>query len=596
MIRQRIKELKEVMRASGIDMYIIPSEDFHQSEYVGEYFKARAFISGFTGSAGTVVVTQGEACLWTDGRYFLQAGKQLAGTGIRLQKMGEPGVPSVAEYVADQLPEGGTLGFDGRVVSLAAGRELEDIVREKSARINSQRDLIDEIWLDRPDLSKEKAFFLNEGFSGERSASKVARIREKMREYHADTHIIAALDDICWMLNIRGNDVRYSPLVLSYAIITLDEVHLFAEEEKFNDEIRKSLAEVNAVIHPYNAVYEKILDLTGEETVLLDPRKVNYRLFSSIPDAVKIVEGPNPAILFKAVKNETELENIRTAQIKDGIAWARFMQWLKSSAGNAQITEMDASDRLEAYRKEQTDYLWPSFAPISGYGPNGAIVHYEATGETNAVLERKGFYLSDTGANYLQGSTDITRTLALGELTREEKLHFTTVLKSHIQLATARFLQGTSGFALDILARRPMWDLGLDYKHGTGHGVGYLLNVHEGPSGFRYRIDPAKDEGHPLEPGMLLSNEPGIYREGRYGIRLENLMIVTAGEENEYGRFLHFELCTWVPIDLDAVDADLLTGDEKEFLNRYHRKVYEMISPHLNETEREWLTNYTRQI
>ncbi len=596
MINRRISELRAVMKDAKIDAYIIPSEDFHQSEYVGEYFKARAFISGFTDSARLVIVTATEASLWTDGRYFIQAENQLKGSEVILQRMGEPGVPTPEEYLKEKLSKGACIGFDGRVVSLADGKSYQELAQSINGSLVCDVDLIDRIWKDRPPISEEPAFYLDEKYSGESSVQKVERVRQEMKGKDADIHVLSALDDICWLLNIRGNDVKYSPLVLCYAVITSDRVHIFIDEKKITEEISNSFTRLNARIHPYNDIYEFVKTFEANKRVWLDPSKLNFALYRNIPSDVILIELANPSIVFKARKNETEIENIKQAHIKDGVAWARFMYWLKHHIGKIEITEISAAEKLESFRKEQEGYLWASFAPISGYRGNGAIVHYEATPETNKRLEAESLYLSDTGGNYMQGSTDITRTLALGELTAQEKLHFTTVLKCHIGLASANFLEGAAGYALDILARKPLWDMNLDYKHGTGHGIGYLLNIHEGPVGIRYKILPNRSEHHPFEPNMVITNEPGIYIQDQYGIRLENEMIVTKGVENEFGQFLHFEPCTYVPFDLDAVDASLLTEPEKQYLNQYHQMVYATVSPYLPEEEREWLKKYTKTI
>lgn len=596
MINQRISSLRLLMKENDITAYIVPSEDFHQSEYVGEYFKARAFISGFTGSAGLVIVTAESALLWTDGRYFIQAEKQLQGSDITLQKMDEPGVPTPIDYLKRTLPHGCKIAFDGRVVSVDDGLEYAKIVAEKNGTLLFDVDLIDQIWNDRPYLSEEPAFYLPEQHSGESSLSKLSRVQEKMSELGANLHIVSALDDICWMFNLRGNDVRYSPLVLSYAVITLEDVHLFIDKNKLSHDILQSFEKINVNIHPYNDIYDFVKSLDPGQKILLDPGKLNYALYQNIPSDALRVESPNPSILMKAVKNETELDNIRQAHIKDGIAWVRFMYWLKQNINKMDISEISASDQLETFRKEQEDYLWPSFAPISAYQGNAAIIHYESTPETNRRLMPRGLYLSDTGGNYMQGSTDITRTIALGPLSSQERLHFTTVLKSHINLAMARFLEGCSGYALDILARKPMWDMGLDYKHGTGHGVGYLLNIHEGPSGIRYKILSNRREHHPLQAGMVITNEPGIYIQDRHGVRIENEMIVIKGKQTEYGQFLEFEPCTYVPIDLDGIDTTLLSTKEKTYLNQYHQMVYATISPFLPESERDWLSKYTKKI
>ncbi len=596
MINERIKSLRDLMNENKIDAYIVPSEDFHQSEYVGEYFKAREFITGFSGSAGLAIITMDEAHLWTDGRYFTQANIQLAGSEVNLQKMGVAGVPTPLEYLNDKMSDGATIALDGRCVSVSSGQAYCDMIANKNGKLIYNMDLIDKVWANRPELSKEKAFFLSEQYTGESTESKIARIRKEMLNNGADIHIVCGLDDVCWIMNIRGNDVKFSPLVLTYAIITQNEVHLFADRDKFDEKIMKNLESVNTILHPYDEIYNFVKTLDKNSVVLLDSSKLNYALYNDIPSEIKKVEKSNPSILFKATKNEVELKNIKNAHIKDGIAWTKFMYWIKNNIGKIEITEIGASDKLEDFRKEQDGYLWPSFAPISGYRSNGAIVHYSASEESNATLEPKSLYLSDTGGNYLEGSTDITRTLALGELTEEEKRNYTIVLKSHINLAMAKFLEGTSGYALDILARKPMWELGMNYNHGTGHGVGYLLNIHEAPSGIRYKINPALNETHPFVKGMIVTDEPGLYIEGRHGIRIENELIVVDYMQTEYGNFFGFEPCTYVPIDLDAVDISLLSDVEKEYLNDYHSNVYSIVSPYLTDEEKDWMKQYTRQI
>ena len=593
-IKTRINALRERMNAESIDVYIIPSADFHQSEYVGSHFKARAFITGFTGSAGTAVITAEKAYLWTDGRYFLQAEQQLADTGIELCRMGNPGVPTTTEFIANTMATGSTLGFDGRVLSVDEGQEYEDIMSQKSGAIRYDLDLINDIWTDRPVLSTEPAFHLPEKFSGASTASKLVRVREAMANVNATAHIITSLDDLCWIFNFRGNDVKFSPLVLGYAVIYMDKVDLFVDETKFTDEIKTDLITNNVTCHPYNDIYDFVKGFTADDTLMIDPSKLNYALYNNLPEASARVEKSNPSILMKAMKNEVELENIRAAHIKDGVAVTKYMRWLKQNVGKMTITEMSASDYLEALRAEQEGFLWPSFAPICAYKDHAAIVHYESEPETNVELKPEGLFLNDTGGNYMEGTTDITRTIALGALTKEEILHFTTVLKSMFALARVKFVYGVCGYNLDAFARHPFWDMGLDYNHGTGHGVGYLLNVHEGPAGFRWRIRPT--EATPLSEGMVLSDEPGLYIAGSHGIRTENELVVRKGEANEYGQFMYFEHLTFVPIDLDAIDPTLLSELDKATLNEYHAQVWEKISPYLDAEEQAWLKEYTRAI
>lgn len=593
-IPERLKALREVMAETGIDIYIVPTDDFHQSEYVGEHFKAREYITGFTGSAGTAVITGKEAGLWTDGRYFLQAADQLAGTTVTLRKIGEPGVPTIEEYLKEALPEGGTLGFDGRTVSVSKGQEYEEIVSGKNGKIIYQEDLIDAVWTDRPELSKEPVFALGLEYAGESAGSKLARIREKMKKCGADVHVVTTLDDICWTLNIRGNDVAYFPLVLSYALITMDSMELYIDESKLDETLKAELAKDGVKLHPYNDIYADIAKLGVDTSLLLDNAKLNYTLYKNIPEGVRKINQDNPEILFKSIKNETEVANIRKAQIKDSVAHVRFMKWLKENVGKMKITEISASDKLDEFRAEMGNFLRPSFDPISAYGEHGAIVHYSSTPETNVELKEGGFLLTDTGAGFYEGSTDVTRTYALGEVTQTMKDHFTLVAISNLCLANAKFRKGSSGLTLDYLARRPFWERNLDYNHGTGHGVGYLLNIHEGPIGFRWR--QRAGEIQEFEPGMVITDEPGIYIEGSHGIRLENELLVCEGEKNAYGEFLYFDTITLIPFDLDAINPELMTAEERKLLDDYHAKVYETLCPYLTEEEQEWLRRYTRPI
>lgn len=593
-IPERLQALRAVMKENGIDIYVIPTADFHQSEYVGEHFKAREYITGFTGSAGTAVVTLEEAGLWTDGRYFLQAGKQLAGTTITLRKIGEPGVPTIPEYLAEALPSGGTLGVDGRVISANTGDEYEKIADEKGGKIQYQLDLIDQIWTDRPELSKEPVFELGLEYAGETVADKLGRIREEMKKHHADKHVLTTLDDICWTLNIRGNDVEYFPLVLSYAVITMDSMELYIDESKLSDELKASLKKDGVVLHSYNDIYEDIKTLGAETTLLLDKARLNYALYKNIPEQVTIVDEENPEILFKGMKNETEVENIRKAQIKDSVAHVRFMKWVKENVNKQVITEISASDKLDEFRKKMGNFLRPSFDPISAYGEHGAIVHYSSTPETNVQVKEGGLLLMDTGAGFYEGSTDVTRTYAIGEVPQRVKDDFTLVAISNLSLANAKFKAGISGANLDYLARRPFWERNMDFNHGTGHGVGYLLNVHEGPAGFHWRT--RGNSICPFQKGMVITDEPGIYIEGSHGIRLENELLVCEGEKNEYGQFMYFETITLIPFDLDAINPDIMTEPEKKLLNDYHAKVYKTLAPHLTEEEAQWLKKYTREI
>ena len=595
-VTERLEALRNKMREYGIDMYLIGSEDFHGSEYVGDYFKCRAWISGFTGSAGTVVVTQDTAGLWTDGRYFLQAEDQLKGSGIELFKMNNEGVPTVSEYIVDHIQEGQCLGFDGRTVNARSGQDYVRKLTEKGASVNGRYDLVGEIWTDRPVLSAEPAWLLDVRYAGESRENRIAKIRQVLADKGADWFVLTSLDDIAWLLNIRGNDVLDNPVVLSYLMMSKDSVRLYVSEKAFKDEDRAVLEAAGISFFLYNDIYEDISGLTEGRTVLYDGSSLNYAILERLPENVKVLDEENPTLLPKALKNPVEVANIREAHIKDGVAVTKFMYWLKHHVGKEPMTEISVADKLESFRKEQEGYLEPSFEPICGYGPHGAIVHYSATPETDAQLEAKGMLLMDTGGQYMEGTTDITRTFVLGDVTDDEKKFFTLILKGNLNLGGARFLHGCRGYNLDYLAREPLWQIGMDYNHGTGHGVGYLLNVHESPNGFRWRMLPNRNEGCIMEEGMVTSNEPGVYLEGRFGVRHENLMVCMKGEKNEYGQFMYFDTLTMVPFDLDGVDPSIMTEREKQMLNDYHRTIYETVGPRLNEDEREWLKEATRAI
>ena len=593
-VSERVEALRKLMAEKGIDAYVVPTADFHQSEYVGEHFKARQFITGFTGSYGTAVITRDDAGLWTDGRYFFQATNEMAGSGIRLMKMFVGDTPSVTEFLADAVPEGGTVGFDGRVLAMGEGQEFEEVLSAKNIKIDYSEDLIDQIWEDRPPLSEKPAFFLEEKYSGESTESKLKRVREKMKESGADVHIIASLDDTCWLLNVRGDDIDFFPLMLSYSIVTMDSMELYVDERKLDDQIRAELAKNNVHIHPYNDIYKDIKKLETSLTAMIDPMKMNYALYKNIP--CKIVEAANPTILMKAMKNPVELENIKEAHIKDGIAITKFMYWVKTRYDKEKITELSSVDKLTSLRAEQEGYIRDSFEPLCAFADHAAMMHYSPSEESDVQLKEGAFFLNDTGGGYYQGSTDITRTFVLGSVDQEMKKYFTAVVRAMMRLSRAKFLYGCYGYNLDILARGPIWDLDLDFQCGTGHGVGYLGNVHEPPTGFRWYIVPSKNEHHQLEEGMVITDEPGIYEDGKFGIRIENEFIVRKGVQNKYGQFMHFETITFAPIDLDGIDPEEMSKDEREWLNNYHKDVYEKIGPHLTDEEREWLKEYTRAI
>ncbi len=596
MIPERLAALREEMKRRNIDIYVVPTADFHESEYVGEYFKARRFITGFTGSAGIAVITLTEAGLWTDGRYFVQAERQLEGSTVTLYRMGEEGVPTVDEFIADKLPEAGCLGFDGRVVNAAWGEKLLQIAEKKNGHLYVSEDLIDLVWKDRPELSRASMFLLEEKYSGKSTADKLAEVRAEMAKDGANVHILTSLYDIAWLLNIRGGDIANVPVVLSYLVLTDTECIWFVQEEALDDTIRAYLAANHIQTRPYNAIYDYVPTIAENAVVLLNKSGVNYRICSELKPQIKVVNKANPTELMKAIKNPTEVDNTRLAHVKDGVAVTKFMYWLKTNIGKIPMTEISASDYLEERRREQDNFIDLSFGTICAYGANAAMMHYSATPESNAELKPEGFLLVDSGGHYYEGTTDITRTFVLGPISDEMRTHFTAVCRSNLNLANAKFLYGVCGLNLDILARGPLWEMGIDYKCGTGHGVGYILNVHEGPNGFRWKIVPERHDSGVLEEGMITTDEPGVYLEGKYGIRTENELVCKKAEKNEYGQFMEFENITYAPIDLDAIDPDQMSFREKEMLNNYHKKVYEVISPYLTEEENEWLKKYTRAI
>lgn len=590
-ITERIAKLKELMKERGIDYYIIPSADYHQSEYVGDYFKGREWISGFTGSAGTVVVTQNEVGLWTDGRYFIQAEKQLQGSGITLFKMGEEGVPTFIQYIVNNIQSGETLGFDGKVLATNTVLDFEAKLKDKKVNFNFEFDLVGEIWRDRPSLPASQVFVLEEKFTGESVEKKLTRVRNILEEENCDVNIITSLDDIAWIFNIRGNDVKNNPVNLAYAAITVDKAVLYIGEEKLNSEVEKYLYKNGVEVRDYFEIYEDMERVSNSNIIMMDLNKVNYTIFKKLNPEIKVINRSNPSTIMKACKNKVELENLRNSHVKDGVAVTKFMYWLKNSIGKEEITEMSATQKLESFRKEQELYIEPSFDTIAAYESNAAMMHYKSTSETDRRLEAKNLFLVDSGGQYFDGTTDITRTFVLGECSEELKKHFTLVLKGMINLSKVKFLYGVTGTNLDILARQALWNIGIDYKCGTGHGVGFLLNVHEGPQGIRVQYNPQV-----LEEGMNVTNEPGVYIAGSHGIRLENELIVQKAEKTEFGQFMKFETMTYAPLDLDGVIKELLSKEEIEYLNNYHQMVYEKVSPYLTLEEKEWLKEYTRVI
>ena len=590
----KIKAIQALMKENKIDCYYVPTADFHNSEYVGDYFKARAYLSGFSGSAGVMVIKQETAYLWTDGRYFIQAAKQLANSGIELMRMNEPGVLSVEEFLASHLPINGTMGFDGRVVMAKQFKAWKTLCQDKNISFVTTLDLVGQCWLDRPALPKESAYLLNEESVGETRKEKLNRLRVEMKKNKADIHFVATLDDLAWIFNLRGNDVLHSPVVLAYGLIEMDKATLFIDGDKLSNEVKMELSKDKIECLPYEDVYQVLTQIPENQLVMLDESNVNMLAVNSLK--AKIISCANPSMMFKAIKNNVELEHTRVAHIKDGVAVSKFMIWLKKTIQTETLNEIQVADQLESYRRENKEMISLSFNTIAAYGANAASMHYSATPEQFATLKREGFLLVDSGATYFNGTTDITRTFALGECSEALKKDYTSVLKGMLSLSMAVFLYGVRGANLDVLARTPMWKRLLDYKCGTGHGVGHILNVHEGPNSFRWQTGGERGDSCILEEGMITTNEPGIYIDGSHGIRIENEMITKKKVFNEYGQFMEFETITFAPIDLDPVLPELLSQDEKDFLNAYHEEVYQKVSPYLNEEECKALRIYTRAI
>ncbi len=595
-IPERLAALRQTMAQQNIGAVLIPTSDFHASEYLGAYFQTRQYFSGFTGSAGTLVVLPEEAGLWTDGRYFIQADKELKGSGITLYRAGQPDVPELEDYLYSKMPDGAVLALDGRMADAGWCLELAEKLAPKDVTLLSDFDPADGIWADRPALSLEPVFLLPPEYAGKSVAEKLADLRGELEKIHADAHVLTTLDDIAWLYNFRGGDVAYNPVALAYTVIERERAILFVEQKKLSAEVLESLASAHVEVKPYDGVYVYVEGFTKLQRVLVSKKKVNYALYTEIDAHATVVEGENPTTLAKAVKNETECENFRKAHVKDGVAVTRWMYWMKTRNWDRETTEVDVANYVDALRLEQPGCLGLSFPTIGGYGPNAAMQHYHATEKNCAPVKPEGFFLLDSGGQYYEGTTDITRTVAVGPLTAEQKRHFTLVLKGTLRLSHAKFMYGLTGLQLDVLAREALWAEGLDYNHGTGHGIGYLLCVHEGPNGFRYRNVPGRTPLCAFEPGMVTSVEPGMYVEGSHGIRLENLALCVEGEKTEYGRFLAFETLTLVPFDLDAVETELFSAQEKDWLNSYHSRVYETIAPHLPEEEKAWLKQATRAI
>lgn len=592
MIQERLQNLRAKMQENGVQAYIIPTSDFHETEYVSDYFACRKYMSGFTGSAGTLVVLADQAGLWTDGRYFIQAQAQLQDTGIALMKMGQPETPSIEDYICQNLSKGSKVGFDGRVINYMDYKRYHAIFNSHQIDIVANLDLVNEIWQDRPALPATKTFHYALRYAGVSMEDKLAQVRQAMTREGCASFIITKIDEIAWLFNIRAHDIPHFPVALAYATIEKEKATLYIDASRLDDESKALFEQSQISVKPYDSIYEDVCSLQGP--VLVDPHFVNSRLALLVQE--KLVEAVDPIVLMKAQKNVTEIENTKWAHIKDGVACTKFMYWLKKNVKSQEITECSAQDQLQQYRKEQENYLEDSFNTICAYKEHAAMMHYSSTPETDVTLKPEGMLLVDSGGQYLEGTTDITRTFVLGEISEEEKHWFTLAMRSHIRLAKAHFLYGCRGLNLDILARGPLWDEDMDYQCGTGHGVGHLSNVHEAPNGFRWRIVPERNDSCVLEEGMIQSDEPGVYKEGEFGIRHENELLVVKGTNNFYGQFMHFEPLTFVPFDLDGIDRSKMTQDEIEWLNAYHAQVYDTLQPYLNDEEKDWLKNATRAL
>ncbi len=602
--KERIDNVRKIMDREGVDVYMVCTGDYHMSEYAGEYFGAREFLSGFTGSAGTLVISDKEAVLFTDGRYFVQAEIELAGTGIKLMRSGVKGVPTVSAYVADKLPFKGCFGMDGRTVSSTLGEEFNKCLAKKECSVNASFDAVGRIWQNRPEFPMSRAYEIE---CGESRASKLGRVRDKLAQAECCYHLVASLDDICWLFNIRGNDVHCNPVIMAYALVSQDSAVIYSQQERFDEELMVALAKDGVRIEPYDDVYMACRKLgAAGDAVLVDGKRVNYALMNELSGAC-VVNKQNPTVLMKAVKNDYEIRQLKSLHIEDGLALTRFICYVKSTVLQDHkgpdecryaptLTEASAAACLDELRAGISDFVELSFDTISAYGANAAMMHYHAKEGACEILKPEGMLLVDSGGQYTRGTTDVTRTIALGKVSDSMKRHYTLTLKGMLALADAHFLRGCTGYNLDILARQPLWEDGVDYRCGTGHGIGYMLNVHEAPNGFRWRHFVGKNDLCELEPGMVTSDEPGVYIDGEYGIRIENEILCVKDYENEYGEFLSFQHLTCVPFEPELIDVELLDKKDKERLNNYNEWVYTLLSPHLSGAELEYVKYATKRI
>ena len=589
-IKERIHALRMTFRPNNIKAFIIPSTDPHLSEYVAPYWMSREWISGFTGSAGTAVILMDKAGLWTDSRYFLQAEKELEGSGITLYKEMLPETPSITKFLCQNLKPGESVSIDGKMFSVQQVEQMKEDLAPYQLQVNLFGDPLKNIWKDRPSMPDAPAFIYDVKYAGKSCGEKVAAIRTELKKKGIFALFLSSLDEIAWTLNLRGSDVHCNPVIVSYLLVTQDEVVYFISPDRITQEVNKYLQEQQVSLRKYDEAESFLNSFTGEN-ILIDPKKTNYAIYSAINPACKVVRGESPVTLLKAIRNEQEIAGIHHAMQRDGVALVKFLKWLEASVLSGKETELSVDRKLHEFRAAQPLYMGESFDTIAGYKEHGAIVHYSATKESDVTLQSKGFLLLDSGAQYLDGTTDITRTIALGELTEEEKTDYTLILKGHIALAMAKFPAGTRGAQLDVLARMPIWSHGMNFLHGTGHGVGHFLSVHEGPQSIRMNENPIV-----LQPGMVTSNEPGVYKAGSHGIRTENLTLVCKDKEGMFGEYFKFETITLCPICKKGIIKEMLTAEEVKWFNDYHQTVYKKLSPSLNEEEKKWLLEATKAI
>ncbi len=592
-ITERLKALRAFMHDKRLDAFIIPSTDPHLSEYPASCWKSREWLTGFTGSAGTAVVTKNQAALWTDSRYFIQASEQLKDTGIKLQKIGVEGTPTIINWLCENLSPESRVGIDSLVYSASEAINLKQQLKDKKIKLKTKHDPFAIIWQDRPIIPNNPIFTLPPEISGETTKEKIGRIIHQLDSLHADAILLGTLDAVAWTFNIRSNDVEYNPVAVAYGYISKKETVLFIDSSKVSKEVAEELKNEGVKLAEYNKVFDYLSKLSSKTVVSITPNKINYALYKTLESVCKIQSlNYAPVDAMKAVKNDTEIKGFKQAMIRDGVALVKFQRWMEEALAKNELTELLVAKKLRDFRSQQNRFAGESFETIAGYGPHGAIVHYEATEETNVTVEQKGFLLIDSGAQYLDGTTDITRTIAVGETTKMMREDYTNVLKGHIALANVAYPHGTRGCQLDVLARKELWKNGTTYYHGTGHGIGHFLNVHEGPQSIRMEENPVV-----LLPGMVTSNEPGIYRENEYGIRIENLVVTQPYQLNEeFGKFYHFETITLCPIDIKPIERDMMNKEEIEWLNNYHQMVYDKLSMHLSDEEKDWLKEKTKAI